>query len=83
MDAFKETVRAYTPGLQGPEARAKRGPRQCFFATIRFSAFMAFRVDRCLLVDDYGFCDQIVKLLQNHCNRTIAEIGSLDVTFTL
>jgi hypothetical protein len=34
----------------------------------------------CLMVDDYGFCDQIVKLLQNHCNCAIADIGSLDLS---
>ena len=37
----------------------------------------------CLLVDDYGFCNQVVKLLQNHCNCPIADIGSLDLSHTL
>jgi hypothetical protein len=36
----------------------------------------------CLLFDDEIFCGQIVKVLQTHCNRPIAEIGSLDVSYT-
>ena len=37
----------------------------------------------CLLIDDYAFCDQIVKLLKGHCNCPIADIGSLDISHTL
>ena len=37
----------------------------------------------CLMSDDSTFCDQVAKLLQNHCNRPIAEIGSLDISHTL
>ena len=37
----------------------------------------------CLLIDDHAFCAQIVKLLQDCCNRPIAEIGSLDISYTL
>ena len=37
----------------------------------------------CLLIDDRVFCSQIVKLLQDCCNRPIAEIGSLDLSYTL
>jgi hypothetical protein len=37
----------------------------------------------CLLFDDTGFCDQIAKRLQGYCNRSIAEIGSLDLSHTL
>jgi len=37
----------------------------------------------CLLFDDDIFCGQIVRVLQTHCNRLIAEIGSLDVSYTL
>jgi hypothetical protein len=32
----------------------------------------------CLLFDDHAFCRYIAKLLDNYCNRPIAEIGSLD-----
>ena len=32
-----------------------------------------------LTVDDHGFCTQIVSFLQQHYNRTISEIGDLDV----
>jgi hypothetical protein len=37
----------------------------------------------CLFCDDHAFCTEIVKLLEANRNKTIAEIGSLDVTFTL
>jgi hypothetical protein len=38
----------------------------------------------CLTVDDHGFCAQIVRFLQAHCyNRPIAEIGGLDLSYTL
>jgi hypothetical protein len=37
----------------------------------------------CLLFDDLAFCQHIAALLQSHCNRPIAEIGSLDVSYTL
>ena len=32
-----------------------------------------------LTVDDHDFCTQIVSFLQQHYNRTISEIGDLDV----
>jgi hypothetical protein len=35
----------------------------------------------CLLIGDPAFCSQIVKLLQDYCNRPIAEIGSLDLSY--
>ena len=37
----------------------------------------------CLLCTENGFCAQIVKLLKKCCNRSIADIGSLDLSFTL
>lgn len=37
----------------------------------------------CLLFNDSNFCGQIATLLQNHYNRPIAEIGSLDVSHLL
>ncbi len=37
----------------------------------------------CLMVNDHGFCAQIVRFLQAHCyNRPIAEIGGLDLSYT-
>jgi hypothetical protein len=38
---------------------------------------------RCLLFDDRAFCGQIVTLLRGYLNRPIAEIGSLDLSYTL
>ena len=37
----------------------------------------------CLLFDDQPFCIQVMELLKGHCNRAIAEIGGLDVSYTL
>ena len=38
----------------------------------------------CLTVDDHGFCAQLVRFLQTHCyNRPIAEIGGLELSYTL
>jgi len=37
----------------------------------------------CLLFDDEAFCNQVMKLLKAHCNRSIAEIGSVEVSYTL
>ena len=37
----------------------------------------------CLLFDDVAFCQDIVEPLQSSCNRPIAEIGRLDVSYTL
>ena len=37
----------------------------------------------CLLFDDYSVCHHIAKLLQGCCNRSIAEIGDLDLSHTL
>jgi hypothetical protein len=37
-----------------------------------------------LTVDSHVFCTEIVRFLQEHCrNRSIAEIGSLDLSYTL
>ena len=37
----------------------------------------------CLLCSDDTFCTQLTKLLEANCNKTIAEIGSLDLSYTL
>src|SRR5262245_661534 len=37
----------------------------------------------CLIFDDQAFCRQVTNLLEAHCNRSIAEIGSIDLTYTL
>src|SRR5215510_16053517 len=37
----------------------------------------------CLLFDDHAFCRQVMELLKAHCNRSLAEIGGLDVSHTL
>jgi hypothetical protein len=36
----------------------------------------------CLLIDDNAFCCQITKLLQAHYNRSLAEIGCIDLSYT-
>ena len=37
----------------------------------------------CLLIDNEAFCSQIANLLRCYYNHPIAEIGSLDLTYTL
>ena len=37
----------------------------------------------CLFFDHHSFCSHIVNVLQNHCDHAIADIGSLDLTYTL
>jgi hypothetical protein len=37
----------------------------------------------CLLIEDHAFRSQILKLLQDYCNRPFAEIGSIDLAHTL
>jgi hypothetical protein len=37
----------------------------------------------CLLFDDPTLCKEIANLLQCYCNRPIAEIGSLNLSYTL
>ena len=37
----------------------------------------------CLMFDDSTFSRHITALLKNHCNCPIAEIGSLDISYTL
>jgi hypothetical protein len=36
-----------------------------------------------LLFDDFMFCEVVVKLLEENVGRKIAEIGSIDLSFTL
>ena len=52
---------------------------RCFlFIDYEGSSYMG-----CLLIDDTVFCGKIAKLLHEHCNRSIAEIGNLDLSYTL
>ena len=37
----------------------------------------------CLLIDDYAFCQYVTQVLQSCRNRSIAEIGSLDLSYLL
>jgi hypothetical protein len=37
----------------------------------------------CLLIDDQAFCSQILNVLQGHCGLRIADIGSLNLSYTL
>src|SRR5262245_57273633 len=55
-------------------------PANRFFLRIEYekSSYMG-----CLLFDDRIFCNQMANLLQSYCNRPIAEIGSLDLLYTL
>ena len=37
----------------------------------------------CVLIDNIAFCRQVIELLLAHRNKSIADIGSLDITHTL
>ena len=37
----------------------------------------------CLLCADHAFCSQIVRILEANLNKTIAQIGSIDLSHTL
>jgi hypothetical protein len=37
----------------------------------------------CLIVSDMSFCQTVLRLLRSHQGRRIAEIGSIDVSYTL
>jgi hypothetical protein len=37
----------------------------------------------CLLIDDEAFCSEVANLLRCYYNHLIAEIGSLDLSYTL
>jgi hypothetical protein len=37
----------------------------------------------CLPFDDDKFCRYVAQFLENYCHHSIAEIGSLDVTYTM
>ena len=78
----------------GPENKQPRGeigilrqvmqskilpPKGCFL----YNEYEGSEYIGCLLFDDSAFCNQVTKLLQNYCNRPIAEIGSIDLAHTL
>ena len=54
-------------------------PNRCFLPiSLQRSEYLG-----CLLFDDEAFCHQVIELLNAHCNLSIAEIGGLDVSYTL
>ena len=54
-------------------------PNRCFLLISREgSEYLG-----CLLFDDQALCRQVMELLKGHCNLSIAEIGGLDVSYTL
>ena len=54
-------------------------PNRCFLLTSHEgSEYLG-----CLLFNDPAFCRQVMELLKAHYNRSIAEIGNLDVSCTL
>ena len=60
--------------------RSETQPPSRFFLLISYegSEYLG-----CLLFNDEAFCRQVMELLKAHCNRSIAEIGGLDVFHTL
>ena len=58
---------------------AMQPPNRCFvLISYEGSEYLG-----CLLFDDQAFCSQVMEILKGLCNRSIAEIGSLDVSHTL
>ena len=58
---------------------AMQPPNRCFvLISYEGSEYLG-----CLLFDDQAFCSQVMEILKGLCNRSIAEIGSLDVAYTL
>src|SRR5215510_3564865 len=55
-------------------------PADRFFLYIVYegSTYIGF-----IMIDDHAFCRQVTKRLQAFCNHPIAEIVSIDVTYTL
>jgi len=54
-------------------------PNRCFLLiSHEASEYLGY-----LLFDDTAFCHQVTEILKGHCNHSIAEIGSLDVSHTL
>ncbi|HKA34635.1 MAG TPA: hypothetical protein VKH64_15570 [Candidatus Binatia bacterium] len=37
----------------------------------------------CLMLEDYAFCQEVAKVLRHHFNRTIQEIGSIELEHTM
>ena len=57
---------------------AKTLPHKCFLITKHEEV----EYIGCLLFSDESFCEQITKLLQEHCGDSIQHIGSLDLSHT-
>jgi len=54
-------------------------PNRCFLLTThQESEYLG-----CLLFDDQAFCRQVMELLKARCNRSVAEIDSLDLSHLL
>jgi hypothetical protein len=81
----------WTRGLENKSPRGEIGVlTQVALSKIKPACWCYLYIDHegseyigCLLIDDPAFCHQIVELLQNWCGRPIAEIGSIDLTYTL
>lgn len=83
-------VWAWTSGLENKRPRGEVGilkdvsltklkpAKQCYlYIDHEGSSYIG-----CLLFDDPAFCSQIVELLEGYCNRSIAEIGSIDLSYS-
>src|SRR5262245_16539878 len=59
-------------------SKLARANRCCLLIQHEASSYLG-----CLLFDDPAFCKSITRVLQLCCNRSIAEIGGIDVSYFL
>jgi len=84
-------VWSWTDGLENHHPKGEVGTLKAVFRSetqqpSRFFLVMSHGGSEylgCLLFNDETFCRQVMDLLKAHCNRSIAEIGGLDVSHTL
>ena len=58
---------------------AMQPPNRCFLLiSYEGSEYLG-----CLLFDNEVFCSQVMEILKDHRNRSIAEIGGIDLAYTL
>jgi hypothetical protein len=78
----------WTDGLEDKHPRGEVGILLLSNIHPRYRCFLSIDHEGstyvgCLLIDDDSFCKYISALLQSCCNRSIAEIGNMDLSHTL
>src|SRR5215510_2155609 len=84
-------VWSWTDGLENHHPKGEVGTLKAVFRSAMQPTNRCFLLIRhegseylgCLLFDDEVFCSQVMEILKAHCNRSIAEIGGIDLAYTL